>query len=124
MASIMKLALMLASILVLSGCGNSRYITASALNEKIQNNEPVLVLDMRTAYEFKKGHIPGAVNIPFWKTPFTNESKLDCEGKTIVIHCAHGPRAGLGKFFIEGKECPDIHYLKGHFPAWEKADLP
>ena len=39
-------------------------INGSKLNNIIKNNNKVLILDVRTAGEFKSGHIPKAKNIP------------------------------------------------------------
>ncbi len=110
--------------LSLSGCSASRHISSQALSEKIERQDPLLIIDTRSRYEFNKGHITGAVHIPFWKSPFIKESSLDCNDKMVVIYCEHGPRAGVARFFLEGELCPDIYYLQGHLKGWKQQDLP
>ena len=39
-------------------------LSADALKRLIDANSPLVLVDTRTEYEFRKGRIPGAVNIP------------------------------------------------------------
>jgi len=42
-------------------------INADQLKGLLDRNAVLLLVDTRTEYEFRKGHIPGAVNIPPYK---------------------------------------------------------
>jgi len=37
------------------------------LADKIAAGQPPAVIDVRTGFEFRAGHIPGAINAPVWK---------------------------------------------------------
>ena len=39
-------------------------LSADGLKRLIDANSPLLLVDTRTEYEFRKGRVPGAVNIP------------------------------------------------------------
>ena len=121
---VLKFIVLLALGGLITACSGNRYITSNQLYEKIHNHEPVLVIDTRTGFEYARGHIQGAIHLPFWKAAFIDEGQLACAGKTVVVHCAHGPRAGVAKWFLEGDRCPEIYYLWGHVQSWKKAGLP
>ena len=44
--------------------------------------------------------------------------------KTVVVTCAHGPRAGIGKFALKRAGFENIVYLDGHMSGWYKSGLP
>lgn len=55
--------------------------------EKLMSEDNYTIIDIRTAEEYKKEHVIGAVNIPFDKI---NEIiELDKE-KTIMVYCQEG----------------------------------
>jgi rhodanese-related sulfurtransferase len=72
--------------------GGTRLIPASEVWESLdQGTMKYLVVDVRPAEEFAKGHIPGAVHMPL-QTLFrqANLSKLNASRKTIVLVCSSG----------------------------------
>ena len=73
-------------------------ITAQALFDNLNDgntaNDPV-ILSVRSAADYAKGHIPGAINIP-WKEIAKDENlkKLN-PAKQIVVYCYTGHTAGI-----------------------------
>lgn len=61
-----------------------RRISAEDLRAQVGRNE-VTVIDVRTAADYARGHIPGAINIPFASV----ETQFDTipKGKPIVTYC-------------------------------------
>lgn len=84
----------------------------------------IIIVDVRSTYEYQSGHVPGAIHIPFW-TAFTTD-KLDAYEKNseVVLYCAHGPRAGVAKLALSLSGFEKINYLAGHMSAWNNAGLP
>ena len=54
------------------------------------------VVDVRTAVDYAKGHIKGAVNIPYGPDIAKNLDSIKdkSKGKTVVVHCYTGQTAG------------------------------
>ena len=72
--------------------GGTRVIPASEVFDSVdQGNMKYLVVDVRSAEDFAKGHIPGAVHMPL-QTLFrqANLSRLNASRKPIVLVCSTG----------------------------------
>jgi len=55
--------------------------------EMTVNNEPFKLVDVLSEESFKKGHIPGAVNVPLDQLEEKAPSLFD-KNDTIVVYCA------------------------------------
>ncbi|MCM1468507.1 MAG: rhodanese-like domain-containing protein [Alistipes sp.] len=64
---------------------NISVISAEEL-DGIINNEKFIIVDVRDAGEYRKNHIPGAVNISMDQI---RQAQFDKE-KIIVLYCEHG----------------------------------
>lgn len=62
----------------------------AALDSK---DETVMFLDVRSAEDYAKGHIEGAINLPFGKGMQEKFSTLPTD-KTIIVYCYTGQTAG------------------------------
>ncbi|MCF6147440.1 MAG: rhodanese-like domain-containing protein [Candidatus Kuenenia sp.] len=58
-------------------------------------------IDVRTAEEYKSGHIEGAINIPHGEIGREIESVTKDKGKTIHLYCKSGRRSGFAKEVLE-----------------------
>ncbi|NIP31005.1 MAG: rhodanese-like domain-containing protein [Candidatus Dadabacteria bacterium] len=66
---------------------------AGQMIESYRGNPDFVILDLRTAQEYKREHIENSNNIDFFSDNFKNElDKLD-KDKTYIIHCRSGGRA-------------------------------
>jgi rhodanese-related sulfurtransferase len=75
------------------------------------NAKSHLVIDVRTAEEFGKGHIAGAVNIP--AEEMANRSSEIPAGKSVLIHCSSGTRAELA-FDVLKEKGIKVRYLRAN----------
>ncbi len=90
----------------------------------IQQGKELVIVDVRSEAEFKSGHVPGAIHIPFWSAFTTDKlTKLD-KDEMVILYCAHGPRAGVAKLALSWAGFNDLRYLAGHMTAWNDAGLP
>ena len=90
----------------------------------IELGETPVVVDVRSTAEYRAGHVPGAIHIPFWSA-FTSDELAGVDKDTpVVIYCAHGPRAGVAKLAFSWDGFNNLQYLAGHMTAWNNAGLP
>ena len=96
------------------------HVDASAA-EKLVKEGKVIVVDVRTANEYKRGHIAGAKNIDFTENSFEGEvAKLD-KSKPYLVHCASGHRSTNSLETFKKLGFQHIYHLDGGLKSWEEA---
>lgn len=64
------------------------------LNDGDKTDDPI-ILSVRSAADYAKGHIPGAINIPWKEIAKTDNLKKLPKDKKIVVYCYTGHTAGI-----------------------------
>jgi hydroxyacylglutathione hydrolase len=80
-----------------------------------------VLLDVRETSEWRAGHAPGAIHIPYEEL---KDRTLEIPaGRPIVAYCGGGIRSSLAASILEasGRE---VANLRGGFTAWRDAGLP
>ncbi len=90
----------------------------------IQDGTAPAIVDVRTSGEYEKGHVPGAVHIPFYALWWRDDRIEAAPREPVVVYCAHGPRAGVAKFALWTLGYDRVVYLDGHMSAWKDRGLP
>ena len=92
--------------------------------DKLRSAKTNTVLDVRTAEEFKAGHIPGATNIDVNAPDFEKKiGELD-KSKTYLVHCAAGVRSARACQKLEKVGFAELYDLSPGFRGWQKAGKP
>lgn len=94
------------------------------LAKKITDGQPPTVVDVRTGFEFKAGHITGAINAPVWKILLRLASLPRDKQAELVVLCELGPRAVMGKTLLGLLGYRNVTLLAGHMAAWRRLGLP
>jgi hydroxyacylglutathione hydrolase len=97
---------------------------ASELLERIKSNKPPVVVDTRSEFEFKRGHIPGAINAPVRKILLNRATLPENKKREMVVHCEHGQRAAIARFLLGLYGYRNTAPLEGDLEDWKKAGLP
>ena len=91
---------------------------------QLMNREDALVIDLRPAADFAKGHILGARNLPLAELE-KRAGELDKhKAKPVILHCADGNRAGDGVALLRKNGFASVVNLSGGYAAWQQAGLP
>jgi hydroxyacylglutathione hydrolase len=97
---------------------------ANELLKRIESNSAPLIIDPRSETEFKRGHIPGAINAPVRKI-LLNRSQIPRDrNREMVIGCMHGQRAMIAKWLLGLYGYRNMALLEGWLEGWIKAGLP
>lgn len=99
-------------------------IRADDLLQQIDSGRAPFILDVRSRAEFDGGHVPGAINVPFWLVPFRATSLPVGLNHPIVVYCGHGPRALLATVALRARGFTNIACLAGHWSGWRAAQHP
>ncbi|MBK8040907.1 MAG: rhodanese-like domain-containing protein [Verrucomicrobiaceae bacterium] len=83
-----------------------------------------VIVDVRTAEEFKEGHIKGAKNIDIMSDDFEAQlAKLD-KAQPTLVHCQAGGRSSRALKTFEKLGFTQVIHLDDGFGGWEAAGKP
>ena len=83
-----------------------------------------IFLDVRTAKEFKMGHIPGAVHIERGLLEFMINNQVPDKNAQIVVYCKVGGRGSLAAHTLVRMGYKNVTNIEGGWVPWEKAGYP
>lgn len=94
------------------------------LMQRLQKSAPPTIVDVRSGFEFRSGHIPGALHAPLWRL-LLRLVTLPADRQTLlVVACEHGPRAELAASLLRRRGYREVQLLDGHMAQWRRANLP
>ena len=118
-------ACLMAALGLNTACAQANYENADVKGfAELMNDPNVVVLDVRTADEFKEGHLVGALNIDQTQSDFIEKAKVALPtDKTIAVYCRSGRRSAsaAGRLAAVGYKAVN---LKGGIIAWKEAKKP
>jgi adenylyltransferase/sulfurtransferase len=91
-------------------------MTVEELKRRLDQNEPVFILDVRNPEEYQLCRIPGSTLIPLGDLP-QRYGELD-PSREIVVHCKSGMRSARAAQFLRGQGFINIKNLTGGIRAW------
>jgi hydroxyacylglutathione hydrolase len=94
------------------------------LLKRIQSKNPPTIVDVRTVFEFRKGHIPGTIHAPTWKILLMMARIPSDKDTELVVTCELGPRAQIAKGLLKVFGYRNVDLLTGHMAGWRQARLP
>lgn len=101
----------------------STLVSSAVLNtdevERLKDNDPYLILDVRNRSEFVNSHIPGAVHSFVGHLPKTDLSKFATQ--KLIIQCQSGDRASIAYSYLESRGFTDLFIYLDSFAAWYNA---
>jgi rhodanese-related sulfurtransferase len=115
-------AMLLCLCCMVSGCA-SQYGRRDFIEQLDTASVPYMI-DVRTKGAFKKGHIPGAININVFSLLFRMDEIKAAKDASVMVYCAHGPRAGMAGFFLRLAGFKKVYHLEGDWVQWQKEGLP
>lgn len=70
-----------------------KVISQEKAKEMMEDTTDYIILDVRSDWEFKKGHIEGAINIPNEEIGHQDIKELPNKDQTILVYCRSGHRS-------------------------------
>jgi len=94
------------------------------LLKRIKSKQPPAILDVRIGFEFRNGHIPGAMHAPTWKI-LLHLARIPLDKNAeLVVTCELGPRAQIAKGLLKIYGYRNVVLLAGHMAGWRQAGFP
>ncbi|TWJ14061.1 rhodanese-like domain-containing protein [Geobacter argillaceus] len=94
------------------------------LAKRMKSKKPPTVIDVRSGFEFRNGHIPGAIHASIWKILLHPAHIASDKSTELVVTCEHGPRAQLAKGLLNAFGYRNVVLLEGHMAGWRQAGGP
>ena len=92
-----------------------------------------IIIDVREPYEFKKGHLPGAVNIPRGRLEWdvvdhpqlaalTKDNDQAAKNAELILYCGSGGRSALAADTLQKLGYKNVLSMAGGFRGWKNAN--
>jgi rhodanese-related sulfurtransferase len=104
------------------GAGGASVSTLEAT--QLINRQDALILDVRNAEEFQKGHILNARNIPLPQLDARHSDIVRYKEKPVIVACESGSRSGAAAAVLRKQGFAKVFSLSGGIAAWQQAGLP
>jgi len=88
------------------------------------NQQNALVLDVREAAEYEKGHMLNARNIAFGELEARAAELEKHKAKPVIVACDDGNRSGRAATALRKRGFEQVFTLSGGIGAWRQAGLP
>lgn len=113
------------STIAFVGCAqNKNTVNVIDFEKGIQSNN-VQILDVRTAAEFKSGHIKNALQANYNNTQeFKDRTQHLDKNKPIYIYCLSGVRSAYAMEDLKAMDFNNLYHLKGGINAWKQNNKP
>lgn len=82
-------------------------------------HKEVLIIDVRTAEEYKAGHIKGALSIPYDQFSENIESIIDYKNKDILIYCRTRNKSDTVIELLTEKDFTKVHIMIEGIATWQ-----
>lgn len=97
-------------------------IEPGALQGRLAEPQPPLVVDVRSPDEYSSGHIPGAVSIP---APLVTRHLDEIrQAPGVVLYCNDQRFTAVAEDLLRRAKAPGISHLEGGLTAWRQLGLP
>ena len=91
---------------------------------QLMNREDALVIDVRDADAYAKGHILGAKSVPLADLARRSGDLEKHKSKAVIVSCQNGDRSAAAAATLRQNGFSRVHPLNGGFAAWQHAGLP
>ncbi len=90
----------------------------------MNNHSNILVLDVRTPADYKKGHIKGAKNVPLSDLATSVDKLADDKSRPILVYCNSGTTVVRAIKLLKKAGFENVNNLEGGIAAWKEANMP
>jgi uncharacterized membrane protein YdjX (TVP38/TMEM64 family)/rhodanese-related sulfurtransferase len=101
-------------------------LDVDTLKQKLDNNEDILILDVRSAEDFvgEQGHINNAMNITLEELPSRLDELKDRTEKPIALICRTDRRSAKAAQILTKNGFADVHVVKQGMTDWNVKGYP
>lgn len=88
------------------------------------NREEARFVDVRGEADYRKGHLPEAINVTMSGLEQRNKRLEKAKKKPVIVYCQNGMQSSKAARKLKEQGYEQVYLLKGGYAAWESANLP
>lgn len=88
------------------------------------NREDAQFVDVRGEADFRKAHLPGALQVSLTTIEQKNKRLERARSKPVIVYCQSGVQAGKVGKKLKSMGYEKVFLLKGGIASWQAANLP
>lgn len=88
------------------------------------NRESAVIIDVSEPQEFRKGHLPNAINVPLGSIGERATELQKYQKKTVVVSCLNGNRSMKAALLLSKQGAESVYILTGGNNAWQRDSMP
>ncbi len=81
--------------------------------QKMQKQENIILLDVRSHQEYEEGHLNGAISLSLYSLASKIFKIVPNKKTTIIVYCSSGARSKQAQKLLEQLEYENVYNLKG-----------
>ncbi len=110
--------------LVAEAKANIGRVSDEGLKTSIENDEPIVILDVRDKDLYEAGHLPGAISLPRAAIELDIDEIVPDQDTKVVTYCGGETRGSLSAHTLQIMGYENASVLTGGFRGWKSAELP
>lgn len=112
-------------LLLWSSLSRSQFGAVSAPKAtQLINRCNAVVVDLRPATEFAKGHLPSAHHIEFTELQAQLNQIAKNKNNVVLLVCQTGHQSRKAVRIVRDADYAKVYMLEGGLNAWQKAEMP
>ncbi len=101
-----------------------RLIPIDEIHGRLQRGEPMVLVDVREADEWRQGHLPGAIHLPRGHLEMKAEALLPDRAAPLVLYCAGGVRSAFAAETLRQMGYRNVASASEGFVQWKDRGYP
>lgn len=112
-------------LILVGGAAEAQQVNAPVFQQSISGKKDAQIFDVRTAAEFKTGHLHNALQADYTnKTEFNERVKYLDKKKPVYVYCLSGGRSAKAAEWMRQNGFTEVIELNGGINAWKQAGQP
>src|SRR5262245_57273764 len=99
-------------------------MTIDELKKRLDQKDPLTLVDVRESEEVRGGFIPGAIHIPRSYLEMRAEQKLPDKNAEIAVYCAGGTRSAFAAKTLSEFGYTNVWNVNPGFVRWKDLKYP
>jgi rhodanese-related sulfurtransferase len=93
-------------------------LSPQQLKEKLEGQDPIVLIDVREAHEWASGHLPGAIHLSKGVIERDIEKKITNPETPLVVYCSGGFRCALVADNLQQMGYTKVYSLDHGLQGW------